>query len=170
MDTLQLQQAPLVWPRKYGVLAVDDERRVRSLLDVGLPTAVAIALFGDSPEGTEGAAMSIPADPKYDAQLAEVASRMAIKTDLVAYLIGGRAELVAVAARFEALDAGQLRSYYAHLPWATSGEQRCRAVLVLVRAALDGDARQRPVLLRLEVELAAFITAGGKLPHIPGSG
>ena len=36
MDTCQFQHAPPAWPRKYGVLAVDDERGVRGLLDVGL--------------------------------------------------------------------------------------------------------------------------------------
>jgi hypothetical protein len=73
-----------------------------------------------------------------------------------------------VAARFEALDAGRFPGYHANLPGATPEERQCRAVLDLVQEALNGDARQRPTLARLEVELTAFITAGRRLPPVPG--
>jgi hypothetical protein len=139
-----------------------------ALIVLFVATVVATGLLWDRPEGTEAPTMSVPVDPDYDAQLAEIADRTATKTALVADLIAGRAELVAVAARFEALDAGRFRGYYAQLPGATSGERRCRAVLDLVRAARNGDARQRSVLVRLEADLATFIAAGNLLPLVPG--
>lgn len=139
-----------------------------ALIVLFVEMVVAMAVLWDHPEGTEAPMTSIPVDPEFDAQLAEVADRTATKTALVADLIAGRAELVDVAARFEALDAGRFWVYYAYLPGATSGERRCRAVLILVQAALDGDARQRSVLVRLEADLATFIAAGSLLPRVPG--
>jgi hypothetical protein len=112
-----------------------------------------------------------PAADPTDALLADLGRRSATKRELIADLADGRRTLVDVAARFAALDADRpghmlVVQYY---PGATLGERYCRVVMGHAEAALEGDPRRRPVLARLDAELAGVVAAGRRLTDIAGA-
>jgi predicted secreted protein len=133
------------------------------LIVLALSAVAAVAVFAAPPVEEPDPA---PPDDAYTARLAEVDGRLEIKRGLIADLADGRRKLADVTARFAALDAGrpEVESAADCYPGATAGERYCRLVINHVDAALQDDRRQPAVLDRLNRELAAAVTAGGRLP------
>jgi hypothetical protein len=133
---------------------------------LALTGLAAVAVFAAEPADIDEeqpaiAEVKTPPDG-YDALLAEVRRRSAIKRDLVDELIAGRRRLADVAAVFEAMDADRPGHILMvrHYPGATARERYSRVVIGHVAAALRHDPRWPAVRDRLAAELAE-VAAGG---------